>query len=108
MQVLFNAAAITVSELVVWIYAVRCFFNYLEGELVHVPGLWQRSAKLEHIPHAIPGKKGRAGEEFLNLWLVQPKSSVNLKGNIKSDDVIRTLSPEKIQMFGGNHTSLLH
>lgn len=66
MQVLFNAAAISVRISGLNLCR-KVFFNYLEGELVHVPGLWQRSAKLEHIPHAIPGKKGRAGEEFLNL-----------------------------------------
>lgn len=59
--------------------------HYLEGKLVHVPGLWQRSTKPKHIPHAIPRKKGRTREEFLNLWLVQPQGSVNLKRNNKSN-----------------------
>lgn len=82
-QVSFNAAATAASA---QIYSVRRF-HYLEGELVHVPGLRQRSAKLEHISHAIPCKKGWTGEEFLNLRLVQPQSSVHLKRINTSDNV---------------------
>ena len=48
--------------------AWRC--QYLERELVHMPGLGQRPTELEHVPHAVPGQKRRASEELLNLWLV--------------------------------------
>lgn len=63
-------------------------FPYLEGELVHVPGLRQRASKPEHVPHAIPRKECRTGEELLNLWLVQAQSSVDLERDSKSHDVM--------------------
>lgn len=52
----------------------------MEVQLVHMPGLWQRPTKLEHVPHTVPGEKRWAREELFNLRLVQSKSSVNLKG----------------------------
>lgn len=54
-------------------------FQYLEVQLIHMPGLRQRSPKLEHVSHTIPGKKCWARKELLNLWLVQSQSSVYLQ-----------------------------
>lgn len=61
---------------------MRRMCPYLQVELVHMPGLWQRSTKPEHVSHSIPGQECWAREELLNLWLVQTKSSVNLKKQI--------------------------
>lgn len=42
-------------------------FQYLEVQLIHMPGLRQRSPKLENVSHTIPGKKCWARKELLNL-----------------------------------------
>lgn len=62
----------------------------MEVELVDMPGLRQRPTKLEHVSHTVPGKKRRAGEELLNLRLVQLKHSVNLKGTQQVNELMFT------------------
>ena len=55
--------------------------SYLESQLIHVPGLGQRPSELKHVPHAVPGQERRAGEELLDLRLVQTQRAVHLRKN---------------------------
>lgn len=67
-----------------------------------MPGLRQRSPKLEHVSHPVPGEEGGAGEELLDLGLVQPQSAVHLRFSQHGD--MRRASRRPSHTWRSSHT----
>lgn len=52
---------------------------YLQVELLEVPGGRQRPGPAAEVAHPIPGQERGAREELVDLRLVQPQVTVNLR-----------------------------